>query len=703
MKQYYSVIALLFVCLLCNAQSVTHKLYPTDDTYIYSDNTIRGMEYTLKTYHSTAGSQYRRISYLKFDISTLSPHIQSVTLRLYCEGFSAGGSAAHEFDLYPVLLNTWAEDDVSFNNYVDKVGTDITTPLLASFTVAQGNALGAQYIELTGNALTQSVIDSINAGKKFISFRMREKNVVKNGSAAVIVDFDSKENPSGFAPELNIEEKDIEQLKASDIKIDNVTINGFSENTYRYVYQLPYNATVVPQVTATAKYPPATTVSLIQATSLSGTDDERTAKINLQNGADILTYYVDFQLLPPPTDARLASISIDGVPLENFAKDSDNYLVYLPYSISAIPVVTAIAYDPNASVDISQATGITSDKPAMERTAVLKATSANASVTKTYRITFEQLPPLDIILSIGQSNMSGRAPYIDVTAPMPNIYLLTPGGGMEMSSNPMNKYSNIRKDLSVQGLGPSYTCALKLQSTLSKPIGFAVNAQGGSSITAWYKAGKADYDATIIRARQAQRFGKIRAIIWHQGESDHTAATNDNFVTYKANLATMVQSFRNDLNEPDMYFVCGELSQLSDRLDFNANVIRTVASYIENADYIVTTGTSLLSDGIHFDEPSVKLIGERYADKLIEDLYSSTGTPYTANDAYLSVSLHERNLVLTGKDDHVTIDISDMTGRRVKIFETISGQTLSVPLQPGMYILKAWKNKNGQIRKIIIP
>ena len=46
---------------------------------------------------------------------------------------------------------------------------------------------------------------------------------------------------------------------------------------------------------------------------------------------------------------------------------------------------------------------------------------------------------------------------------------------------------------------------------------FVVNAQGGSALSTWYQPGKSNYDATIKRAKEAQRFGKFRAIIWHQG------------------------------------------------------------------------------------------------------------------------------------------------------------------------------------------
>ena len=702
--KYLFLLAMVVGINSTNAQGVIHKLNPTDDTYTYSDNTIRGMDYTINTYHSTAGSQYRRISFLKFDISSLSPHIQSVKLRLYCNGFVAGGNAIHEFDLYPVAKNTWAEDDISFNNYLEKVGADVTTPLLAFYSVALGVELTPQYIELSGANLTQMIIDSINGGKKFISFRLREKNVVKNGTSAVVVEFHSKENPSGFAPELTVEEKDIEMLKASYIKVNNSTITGFSENTYRYSYLLPWNATVIPTVAATPKYVDGTTVSIVQATSLTTNETERTAKISLQRGTDILTYSVVFQLLPPPTDPRLAGITIDGKPLEFFSMNTDQYIVYLPYSATGVPALSAQTFDPNASVQITPALEITPDKTVESRTARFVATSANGLQTKTYTVVFQQLPELDIILAIGQSNMSGRAPYADATAPMENVYLMTPAGEMEISSNPMNKYSNIRKDLSVEAMGPSYTCALKLQNYLKKPIGFVVNAQGGSSITAWYMTGKSNYDAALSRAKQVQRFGRIRAIIWHQGSADNSAGLLDNFVSYKSKLGAMVQNFRTDLNEPDMFFVCGELAERTEFDQFSATVILPVATYITKSDFVVTEGTTLLSDGIHFDEPSVKLLGERYADKLIEHVFgTSTKTSVVNKNTNMpKVSIEDKSVKIENINSDTLCSIYDVSGKKIKQMALTPNENINFSIAKGIYFLSFASDKNTETLKLLI-
>jgi hypothetical protein len=226
------------------------------------------------------------------------------------------------------------------------------------------------------------------------------------------------------------------------------------------------------------------------------------------------------------------------------------------------------------------------------------------------------LEPLDIIFAIGQSNMAGRSPIEDYSI-LPNVYLMNADGNFEPASQPLNKYSNIRKELKIQGVSPSNNCMLSLQKSFNKPMGLVQNAQGGSVINQWFKPGKINYDSSLIRAKEAQKHGKLKAIIWHQGSSDAKDAKQDNFVSYKAKLKEMVENFRKDLNEPVLPFICGELSEREDFIAFNKEVIQKVKEYIPNSDYVSSKGTNLLEDNIHFDAESANKLGNRYAEKVL--------------------------------------------------------------------------------------
>ncbi len=230
--------------------------------------------------------------------------------------------------------------------------------------------------------------------------------------------------------------------------------------------------------------------------------------------------------------------------------------------------------------------------------------------------------PMDIIFAIGQSNMSGRGEIpAEDSVKMTDVFLLNKDGNFEPAAQPLNKYSDIEmaiKELKLQGVSPSYSCMLNLQKNLKKPLGLVMNAQGGSSIKLWFKPGKLNYDASLARAKEAQKHGKLVAIIWNQGSTDNKDAQADNFVTYKANLQEMVAHFRQDLNEPNLPFICGELSERPDFIDFNNNVVRKIKEFIPNSDFVTAEGTKLLEDNIHYDAASAKLLGERYAQKVLE-------------------------------------------------------------------------------------
>ena len=133
------------------------------------------------------------------------------------------------------------------------------------------------------------------------------------------------------------------------------------------------------------------------------------------------------------------------------------------------------------------------------------------------------LKTLDLYLCIGQSNMAGRGKLSpEVMDTLQNVYLLNADGQFEPAVNPLNRYSTIGKGLSWQQVGPAYGFA-KTMATKKHPVGLIVNARGGSSIRSWVKNAKQSggyYDEAIRRAKEAMKYGTLKAIIWHQGEAD---------------------------------------------------------------------------------------------------------------------------------------------------------------------------------------
>ena len=116
----------------------------------------------------------------------------------------------------------------------------------------------------------------------------------------------------------------------------------------------------------------------------------------------------------------------------------------------------------------------------------------------------------DLYVCIGQSNMAGRATLTpEVMDTLRNVYLLNDKGNFEPAVNPLNRYSTVRKDLSMQRLGPAYGFAKEMARQTKRPVGLVVNARGGSSINSWLKGSKDGYyeEALSFGERLAGRSG----------------------------------------------------------------------------------------------------------------------------------------------------------------------------------------------------
>ena len=692
-------ICFIFFATLCGTSLLAQlQLKVFDDAYLYKGTSgtgdeIHGLEPFLYTYHSTAGSQYRRETFLRFDISGLSTFLNSVKLRVY-----AGVNEAHTFNLYPLSKNAWVEDALTYNNKATLVGADITT----IYTTASNTAGVTQYFEFD---VTSVVKDSISKGAQFIGFRLRDATVVKDaGGNAVIVNWHSKENPSGNFPMLQYEEEDISTLKLQTMDVNGNPLNGFNSSKYKYYVTLPWDATIIPSVNAST-VDNTSTLIITPASSLTSSESTRTTKVVVTNTAGTLTYNIVFQLLPPPTNCDISSVSIGGKPVDKFKTSNTGYSVDVPYSWDVNSVVLVQPSDPTATYQVIKPTNLNGTEA--EKSFVITCTSANRQVTKQYSVLVNVLPPLDIILAMGQSQMAGRAPYAtEGTAPIPNVYLLTSGLYMEPATNPLNRYANITKDATLDALSPSYSFIKKLQTTTGHNIGLMVNAQGGSSIVSWYQPGKPNYDMSLLRIKEAMKYGTLKGIIWHQGSADNSTAVVDNYVSYKADFQAMVANFRKDLGIPDLFFLCGELSDGRPEFDgFNLNVIQGVQSYIPNSDFVMATGTILLPDEIHWDESSVYMMGERYADKFLKSVYKMTPSISPSLNVVPKIIISKSHIKIENITSNSNFKIYDASGKLLMQTTLNTGESKELSLSVGMYFLSSTQNNNNNIltQKIMIP
>ncbi len=218
---------------------------------------------------------------------------------------------------------------------------------------------------------------------------------------------------------------------------------------------------------------------------------------------------------------------------------------------------------------------------------------------------------LDIYLVIGQSNMAGRATIREKdTAPLADTYLFTGDEATPfvVATNPLNRYSTVRKKMSMQRLGPSFAFA---QSMVAEhpdhDIGLVVNAKGGTKIVQWLP-GTELYEEAISQTHKALKYGTLRGVIWHQGEGDSHSIRVD---MYLGRLEILISAIREEFNDPNLPFIAGQLYDNENRHAFNEMLLQ-LPGFIKHTGVALSAGTNT-TDGTHFDSESAIIMGNRYA------------------------------------------------------------------------------------------
>lgn len=220
----------------------------------------------------------------------------------------------------------------------------------------------------------------------------------------------------------------------------------------------------------------------------------------------------------------------------------------------------------------------------------------------------------DLFLLAGQSNMAGRgllnaSNRIDTA----RIEKLTRAGTWAPAEEP------IHYDKSFAGAGLAATFARAVADRAPKAeIGLIPCAVGGSGLNEWMP-GAPLYTEAVRRARMAQKDGQIRAILWHQGESDADRGPLEK--SYGERLAKMVAALREELALPagEVPFICGEIGEFpkapyyAGNHSFNTNLPAAISA-IPNARLVKAADLTSKPDLIHFDTPSLRTLGLRYAE-----------------------------------------------------------------------------------------
>lgn len=255
------------------------------------------------------------------------------------------------------------------------------------------------------------------------------------------------------------------------------------------------------------------------------------------------------------------------------------------------------------------------------------------------------MPEKLLVLLAGQSNMAGRG-YAgpDDLQPIPGVEYIRPDFVWAPAIEPITKdrafigtfgadgkkvisadpFETVipGKDQKVVGVGLGRTFGrLLAEANPGKTVGLIPTAVGGTSIAAWFPGGVDDwdpanhpYDDAIRRAKEAQKNGKIVAILWHQGENDAGKKTEN----YKEKLRTVAEKFRRDLGlDESVPFIAGYLASfyeeaIGKNVDIVDNAIRDLSNEMPSFYSVETKDLNHRGDNLHFDTESLHTLGERY-------------------------------------------------------------------------------------------
>lgn len=228
---------------------------------------------------------------------------------------------------------------------------------------------------------------------------------------------------------------------------------------------------------------------------------------------------------------------------------------------------------------------------------------------------------LHVFLLAGQSNMAGRGTLKELSsaeaAADSRILAINTDLAWQAAVDPLHW----DKAGAGVGLGRFFARAV-LETTPGATIGLVPAACGGSPITAWepgkyFEQTKSHpYDDALARARRAMRDGTLKAVLWHQGESDANAQAAP---LYEKRLEALITRFRADLGAPDLPFILGQLGQFPGK-PWNAHQTevdraqRAVAAKMNNVRYVSSDELSATRDKLHFETDALRVFGRRYAE-----------------------------------------------------------------------------------------
>lgn len=254
----------------------------------------------------------------------------------------------------------------------------------------------------------------------------------------------------------------------------------------------------------------------------------------------------------------------------------------------------------------------------------------------------------DLWILAGQSNMQGIGNMIDIEPPSPQVHVFEMQEVWSVAQDvlhwlhesPCGAYwrnDQAARDAALaagrgnptKGAGLGVAFGKDLAEHTGVPIGLIPCALGGTQIKEWDPKDKhlgttVLYGAMLHRVNRAG--GKVKGLLWYQGESD---AVTELSPLYSDRLKELAAATRLDLNDPNLPWIQVQICRTTLgwlASDWNAiqNTQRVVEKEI-NRLWTVPSVDLELDDAIHVGTDGLKRLGRRLARVARREVYGEPG------------------------------------------------------------------------------
>lgn len=298
----------------------------------------------------------------------------------------------------------------------------------------------------------------------------------------------------------------------------------------------------------------------------------------------------------------------------------------------------------------------------------------------------------DLWILAGQSNMQAVGNIENTAEPSPLVHLYSMGYKWRIAKDPLHLLSespdpvhsgNISSEEERakrvkdefngrKGAGLGLPFALEIVKRTGRPIGLIASAHGGTSMAQWDpalkdKGGESLYGSMYKQFQAAG--GKVRGILWYQGESD---AAKEPEAIYKERMHKLISAFRNDLGNPELPFYYVQIGRFvtegSDATYWNKIQNDQLELEKELLPGGMVAGIDLaLDDLIHVGTEGHKVLGYRLANLVERDMF--------------------KGKVLSGPRPEKVERLTSPYGPQVKVtFSNVNGKLKSAGLPSGFTI-----------------